>query len=235
MIQRSIKRLQPARARRRRRARRPDRGRAAPCARSCRSCRAAPSRSSRRLRPKTACRSIASDSAIHAVLIDWTLGDDKDHDARARVPASSCARATTRSRSSCMAERGEAAAIPIDVMEMVDEFIWTLEDTAAFVGGRVVGGHPPLSRGDAAAAGRGDHEVHAGVRVLLAHAGPRGRHGVPQVAGRPHLLRLLRREPAALRPVDQRRRAWARCSTTPGPMGEHERYAARVFGAHRTY
>ena len=36
-----------------------------------------------------------------------------------------------------MAERGEASAIPIDVMEMVDEFIWTLEDTAAFVGGRV--------------------------------------------------------------------------------------------------
>ncbi len=37
-----------------------------------------------------------------------------------------------------MAERGEASAIPVDVMEMVDEFIWTLEDTAAFVGGRVV-------------------------------------------------------------------------------------------------
>ena len=37
-----------------------------------------------------------------------------------------------------MAERGEASAIPVEVMEMVDEFIWTLEDTAAFVGGRVV-------------------------------------------------------------------------------------------------
>ena len=36
-----------------------------------------------------------------------------------------------------MAERGEAVAIPIDVMQMVDEFVWTLEDTAAFVGGRV--------------------------------------------------------------------------------------------------
>ncbi len=46
-----------------------------------------------------------------------------------------------------MAERGEASAIPIEVMEMVDEFIWTLEDTAAFVGGRVVGRHPPLPRG----------------------------------------------------------------------------------------
>ena len=36
--------------------------------------------------------------------------------------------------------------------------------------------------------------------------GHTGRHRVSQVAGRPDLLRLLRREPAALRPVDQRRR-----------------------------
>ena len=43
---------------------------------------------------------ITSDSAIHAVLIDWTLGDDNGPRARARLPASSCARATTRFRSS---------------------------------------------------------------------------------------------------------------------------------------
>jgi hypothetical protein len=35
-----------------------------------------------------------------------------------------------------MAERGEASSIPVDIMEMVDEYVWTLEDTAAFVGGR---------------------------------------------------------------------------------------------------
>ena len=105
-----------------------------------------------------------------------------------------------------MAERGEASAIPIEVMEMVDEFIWTLEDTAAFVGGRVVAAMrrylevmlPPLAAAH--------DEVHPGVRVLVAHAGPHGRHRVPQVAGRADLLRLLRREPAALRPLDQRRR-----------------------------
>ena len=90
-------------------------------------------------------------------------------------------------------------------MEMVDEFIWTLEDTAAFVGGRVAAAIrryidamlPPL----AAALMRFTQES----RVLLAHARPHRRHRVSQVAGRPHLLRLLRREPAALRSVDQRR------------------------------
>ena len=78
---------------------------------------------------------ITSDSAIHAVLIDWTLGDDRNH-----------ARASTmirfvRSRNDkipifLLAERGEVSAIPVEVMSMVDEYIWTLEDTAAFVGGR---------------------------------------------------------------------------------------------------
>ena len=106
-----------------------------------------------------------------------------------------------------MAERGEASAIPVEVMGMVDEFIWTLEDTAAFVGGRVVGGDPPLPRGDAAAAGRGADEVHAGLRVFMAHAGPRGRNGVPEVARRARVLRLLRRESAALGSVDQRRQS----------------------------
>ena len=43
---------------------------------------------------------IVSDSAIHAILIDWTLGDDKDHTRALDLPQDSCARATTRSRSS---------------------------------------------------------------------------------------------------------------------------------------
>ena len=148
---------------------------------------------------------IVSDSAIHAVLIDWTLGRRQGSRASARRFLEFVRSRNDKIPIFLMAERGEASAIPIEVMEMVDEFIWTLEDTAAFVGGRVVGGHPALSRGDAAAAGRGADEVHPGVRVLVAHAGPHGRHRVPQVAGRPDLLRLLRREPAALRPLDQRR------------------------------
>ena len=104
-----------------------------------------------------------------------------------------------------MAERGEASAIPIEVMEMVDEFIWTLEDTAAFVGGRVAAAIRRYVEGMLPPLAKAMMEVHPGVRVFVAHARPPGRHGVPQVAGRPDLLRLLRREPAAPRPLDQRR------------------------------
>jgi len=79
---------------------------------------------------------IVSDSALHAILMDWTLGGDHDHGRTTRLLD------FVRSRNDkipifLMAERGEASSIPTSVMEQVDEFIWTLEDTAAFVGGRV--------------------------------------------------------------------------------------------------
>ena len=106
-----------------------------------------------------------------------------------------------------MAERGEASSIPIDVMEMVDEYIWTLEDTAAFVGGRVVAAIrrylevmlPPLAAALMKFSQEYEYSWHTpghtgGTAFLKSPVGP-------------HLLRLLRREPAALRPVDQRRRA----------------------------
>jgi hypothetical protein len=78
---------------------------------------------------------IVSDSAIHAILLDWTLGEGHGS-ARELLRF-------VRSRNDgipifLMAERGEATAIPVEVMEMVDEFVCTLEDTAAFVGGPVV-------------------------------------------------------------------------------------------------
>src|SRR5215471_15509465 len=79
---------------------------------------------------------VVSDSAIHAVLLDWTLGQDQHHTRARRLME------FVRSRNEkipifLMAERDEASAIPVDVMQMVNEYIWTIEDTAAFVGGRV--------------------------------------------------------------------------------------------------
>jgi len=79
---------------------------------------------------------VASDSAIQAVLLDWTLGHDQNHGRARRLLE------FVRSRNDkipifLMAERDEASSIPIDVMQMVNEYIWTIEDTAALVGGRV--------------------------------------------------------------------------------------------------
>jgi hypothetical protein len=80
---------------------------------------------------------VSSDSAIHAILMDWSLEGDKGH-VKARGLLTFVRSRNDKIPVFLMAERDEASSIPIDVMEMVDEFVWTLEDTAAFVAGRVV-------------------------------------------------------------------------------------------------
>ena len=176
---------------------------------------------------------IASDSAIHAVLIDWTLGKDDDHE-RSRAFLQFLRSRNDKIPIFLMAERGEASAIPVDVMEQVDEFIWTLEDTAAFVGGRVVaairryveGMLPPM----AAAMMRYtlDYEYswhtpgHQGGTAFL--KSPVGRIFFDYFGEN-----MMRSD------VSISVGSLGSLLDHTGPIGEHERYAARVFGAHRTY
>ena len=162
MIQRSIKRMPHARAHRRRRARRRRRreGRAARALVQELQGRAHRSGRSDFGRGRHLGRSPPTPRST-SMLIDWSP--------RRRPRARTGARALLAVRA--LAQRQDpdlpdgrarrGLAIPVDVMEMVDEFIWTLEDTAAFVGGRVVACDPPLPRGDAAAARRGADELHA--------------------------------------------------------------------------
>ncbi len=176
---------------------------------------------------------ITSDSAIHVVLIDWRLSDSKtNEDSHAFIKA-------LRARNDkipifLMAERREASGISIEVMEMVDEFIWTLEDTAAFVGGRIVASirryltaiMPPL----AAALFRFTQEYeyswhtpgHTGGTAFL-------KSPVGRVFFDYYGENLLRSD------LSISVGALGSLLDHSGPMGEHERYAARVFGAHRTY
>src|SRR5688572_6864911 len=175
---------------------------------------------------------ISSDSAIHVVLLDWSLSSKGHDEARNLIR-------TIRARNVkipifLMAERGEAASIPIEVMEQVDEFVWTLEDTSAFVGGRVVAAirryliavMPPL----AAAVMRFTQEYeyswhtpgHAGGTAFL--KSPVGRVFFDYFGEN-----LLRSD------LSISVGALGSLLDHSGPMGAHERYAARVFGAHRTY
>ena len=176
---------------------------------------------------------IASDSAIHAVLIDWTLGKDDDHE-RARAFLKFLRSRNDKIPIFLMAERGEASAIPIDVMEQVDEFIWTLEDTAAFVGGRVVAAIrryvelmlPPMAA--AMMKYTLDYEYswhtpgHQGGTAFL--KSPVGRIFFDYFGEN-----MLRSD------VSISVGSLGSLLDHTGPIGEHERYAARVFGAHRTY
>ena len=176
---------------------------------------------------------VMSDSAIHAVLLDWTLGQDRDH-ARAKGLLQFVRSRNDKIPIFLMAERDEASSIPIDVMQMANEFIWTLEDTAAFVGGRV-----------AAAMGRYLEVLLPPLAAALMHFSQTYEYSwhTPGHTGGTAFLKspvgriffdyfgenLLRSD------LSISVGALGSLLDHTGPIGEHERYAARVFGAHRTY
>jgi len=176
---------------------------------------------------------VVSDSAIHVILVDWTLGDDKGH-VKARSLISQVRSRNDKIPIFLMAERGEASSIPIDIMEMVDEYIWTLEDTAAFVGGRVVAAIrrylevmlPPLASALMKFTQEYEYSWHT-----PGHTG--GTAFLKSPVGRIFFdyfgENLLRSD------LSISVGALGSLLDHTGPMGEHERYAARVFGAHRTY
>jgi len=58
---------------------------------------------------------VVSDSAIHAILVDWTLGDDHDH-SKAKSLLQQVRSRNDKIPIFLMAERGEASSIPVDVM-----------------------------------------------------------------------------------------------------------------------
>jgi arginine decarboxylase len=176
---------------------------------------------------------IRSDAAIHAILVDWTLGDDKGHK-KATALLQFIRTRNDKIPIFLMAERGDATSIPITVMEMADEYIWTMEDTAAFVGGRVVAAIrryldvmlPPLTAammkfGQESAYSWHTPGHHGGTAFLKSPVG--------RILFDFYGENLLRSD------LSISVGALGSLLDHTGPMGEHERYAARVFGAHRTY
>jgi len=176
---------------------------------------------------------IVSDSAIHAILMDWTLGDDPGHD-RAQGLLKSVRSRNDKIPIFLMVERGEVSSIPTDVMRNVDEFIWTPEDTGAFVGGRVaaaIGRYldaimPPLAGALMKFSQQYEYSWHT-----PGHAG--GTAFLKSPVGRIFFdyfgENLLRSD------LSISVGALGSLLDHTGPIGEHEKYAARVFGAHRTY
>jgi len=176
---------------------------------------------------------IMSDSAIHAILLDWTLGEDKNH-ARALNLIRFVRARNDKISIFLMSERSEASSIPVSVMEMANEFIWTLEDTAAFVGGRVVAAiHrylevllPPLASALMKFNQENEYSWHT-----PGHTG--GTAFLKSPVGRifyDYFGENLLRSDLSISVGDL-----GSLLDHSGPIGEHEKYAARVFGAHRTY
>jgi arginine/lysine/ornithine decarboxylase len=176
---------------------------------------------------------IESDSAIHAILLDWDLGGDPHHNKAIDLLR------LVRSRNDKVpifltAERDQVATIPLDVMELVDEFIWMLQDTAAFIGGRVEAAIrrygqaviPPMARALINFTREFEYSWHT-----PGHTG--GTAFLKSPVGRVfhdfYGENLLRTD------LSISVGALGSLLDHTGPIGAHERYAARVFGSHRTY
>jgi arginine decarboxylase len=178
---------------------------------------------------------VTSDAAIHTILLDWTLDDDApgSHDKAAGLIQ------YIRSRNDripifLMAERRDSQRIPVEIMQSIDEFIWTLEDTAAFVSGRVEAAArryveqllPPFVAALSEFARTYEHSWHT-----PGHAGGTAfqKSPVGRVFHDYFGENLLRSD------LSISVGSLGSLLDHSGPIGESERYAARVFGAHRSY
>ena len=176
-----------------------------------------------------------SDAALHCVFVDWNVDFTGGS---VRRPATDLLR-SLRARNDqvpvfLMADRIAKQSITVEVMQLADEFVWKLEDTADFIAGRAI-----------AAVERYAQEIMAPfLRAILAYdrdkeyswAAPGHQGGIAftkSTVGRVFFdfygENLFRTDTGI------ERAALGSLLGHSGPIGESERNTARVFGAHRSY
>jgi len=177
--------------------------------------------------------SFAADSGIQCVVLDWDLKTDRDHAAAAAFLDEIRSR-NARIPIFLLANSSAAASIPARSMANGDDFIWLLEDTSDFIAGRIAAAieryreHllPPMFAAlvDFASV----HEYswhtpgHTGGTAFL--KSPVGR-AFFEFFGESLLRSDLSISVGELGSLLDH----------SGPIGDSERYAAQVFGAHRSY
>lgn len=175
----------------------------------------------------------SSDAALQAILLDWDMEGDADHKAALATIAAIRARNSAVPVFLC-ADRSLASTIPLEAMGAVDDFVWLMEDTPRFIAGRVVAAIeryrrqvlPPMF--GALARFSQVHEYswhtpgHTGGTAFLKH--PAGR-AFFEFFGENMFRADLSISVGELGSLLDH----------SGPIGQGEAYAARVFGAHRTY
>ena len=178
---------------------------------------------------------VVSDSAIHCVFINWTLGGDEK---QSHIQATELLR-VLRGRNAkvpvfLMADRKLAGTVTVEVATFADEFVWLLDDTPVFIAGRAAAAIeryvesllPPF----AAALARYNRDSE------YSSAAPGHQGGIAFLkspVGRAFFdfygENIFRTD------MGVERASLGSLLGHSGPVGESERYAARVFGAQRSY
>jgi arginine/lysine/ornithine decarboxylase len=179
------------------------------------------------------CIVIEAEPHLQAVILDWDLHRDPAHGHAMKLLRELRARNATIPVF-MLAERNDAALIPAEVMSETDEFIWPLEDTMEFISERVVAAVrryreqllPPMFGALVRFAAKAEYSWHTpghtgGTAFLRSPVGRLFHDYFGEALFRSDLSISVGELGSLL--------------DHSGPIGAGERYAARVFGADRTY
>ena len=176
---------------------------------------------------------LSSDPAIQCVLLSWEMDSSDDHQECIDLLAAVRER-NTRVPVFLISDRSIASSVPLIVMQYADDFIWLPEDTSRFLSGRIMAAIeryrqavlPPMFGALMKFARGYEYSWHT-----PGHAG--GTAFLKSTAGRAFYEffgeNLLRSDLSIS--VGE----LGSLLDHSGPIGQGERYAAKVFGAHRTY
>lgn len=176
---------------------------------------------------------LKSDPHLQAVILDWDMKAPGGH--RHAIGLLAAARERNKTQPVfLLAERNDAAHVPAEVMAEADEFIWPLDDRAEFISARVVaaiqryraGLLPPLFGALMKFAQEAEYSWHT-----PGHTG--GTAFLRSPVGRAfydYFGEAVLRSDLSISVSDL-----GSLLDHSGPIGESEKYAARVFGADRTY
>ncbi|MDP0497950.1 MAG: Orn/Lys/Arg decarboxylase N-terminal domain-containing protein [Verrucomicrobiota bacterium JB024] len=176
-----------------------------------------------------------SDAAVHAVLVDWLLGGSpEDPHAEAESFIEYVRQCNERVPLFLLTSRETTTILPEHLLRQVSELIWLMEDSAPFIGGRILAAVHKYSRnvlGPMAQALIDFDRVHEYSWHTPGHTG-----GV-----------AFQKHPAGRIFYDYFGESVFRSDLSisvgelgslldhSGPIGEGEKFAARVFGADRSY
>ena len=177
---------------------------------------------------------VLSDPSLEGILLDWTLGDDDVAHDKARALLAFIRRRNTHIPIFLIAKRGDASTLTSEVMHEADELIWMLEDTTFFIAGRVLAAIrryreaivPPLTKALISFAQTYEYSWHT-----PGHTG--GTAFLKSPVGRvfyDYFGENLLRSDLSISVGEL-----GSLLDHSGPIGESEKYAARVFGAQRSY
>lgn len=177
---------------------------------------------------------VLSDPSLSCVLLQWTMGGPTADHEKVKSLLGLLRSRDGRLPIFIMAERQDAVTLTMDVMREADELVWLLEDTAFFIAGRVVAAIrryreaivPPLTKAMIAFAHVYEYSWHT-----PGHAG--GTAFLKSPVGRifyDYFGENLLRSDLSISVGEL-----GSLLDHSGPIGESERYAARVFGAQRSY